>query len=855
MTRSKARWLAVVLLGGWLAALLVGAVPAWAQIGDPAAIQPQRVAKPCDSPDCSGNPPPTPAPNPTDPPPQHIIDTQILNFPVQALYLALIASAKKVVLEANNGNYYADDYYSTPRVAGANEEFGKLLGAALTDRYGLAPQAIHDSPDQFQTTTPLFQDLILPYWKTSFGIALALVPLTLALTIASVMQLGAGSTLAYADLKDAMVHWLTGLALAASSYFILALVHRLVLQVAGVILFGPGGAGATYNDAVKHFGDMLVLQMDRVPFLKLGASVQLLLGLMQLGFNFGLVLILSLGYAGYVAVLFLLAVLAPAVFILSTAPPLRWLQSTWIKGLTLAGLLPILNALLVSGTLMVFWTGVGNVAHSDGRQLFSDYGNYLKSLMIAAGLLGLYLTVNYKVMETIFGAVAELAGKAAKATTDTLALAAVAVAGAALLPGLVGGMGSAASAGPATSSTTSGATGAGGAAATGGGPTPPPTGGPSSAAAAGANGTTASGGSTGAVQSDVAARMRLAAGKRQAGLVRNIGSAVSRSGVPGGRALGGAMQMLGASKEAEFGDALAQAEEAHAAQREQYADDLQTANRARNETGDELNDLDHPAVGAEAGGSSAGGGGKAGGSPAAEPNESSTEVTSDGNAGAAAPGGSPAAEPNGSSTGATSDGNAGAAAPGGSPAAEPNGSSTGATSGGNAPASSGGEFLTGPGGYGGDTSSAAGQQSDVADRMRQASQQRSPGPRPGEPSTPPVADTSGLERHVSAIENHLPAWNDRVQYQGHTYSRTSGADHLAGLLAGEAEQHGTPRERFESALSRFSSEGRSYEQPADMIAGLDHMAGNLGWGEVSPGVQDFVYRLYEQEPPRHRAGT
>jgi len=855
MTRSKARWLLAILLVTLVACMLIGARPAAAAAGQPARLVPAGWAKPCDgTPNCGSGTVPTP--DPTQAPPTSIVDN-ILSIPVQALYQALMSSAKKVVLEANNGNYYADDYNAGNRTSGANEEFARLVGATLTDRFGLAPQAIQDHPDQYKTSSPLFQELIFPYWQASLGLALALVPLTLALTVASVMQAGAGSALAYADLKEAIVNWLVGIALAASSYFLLALIHRLVLQVAGVILFGPGSGLVAYQDLANKLKDMMLLQMDRLDFRKLNASVQLLYGIFQLLFNFGLVLIVSLGYAGYIAVLFVLAVLAPAVFLLSTAPPLKWLQSTWIKGLTLVSLLPIVNALLVSGTLKVFTGALGAFTVQEGRNLFTDYGNYFKALIIAAGLLGLYLTINYKVMETVFGAAAEIAGKAGKATMDTLALAATLAVGAVALPALLGGAGAAgattAAAGEGGATAAAGgtegtlagstATGSAGSTTAAGGPT---------ASTSGATGSGASAGTTSGT-GNVGSRMTLAAQKNQATLMRHIGSAFGRSGLPGSRLIGGAMQAIGATREAEYGDQLAQADYEHAAGREQEFDTRHASDQSAGAARDDYQDQLHPPVEPQVAGEAAVGDGAGVGADSSmganggEPYDSGTTggggpIT--GGDGLTSGGGSPTGSGGTGPMGGGGGGGGGTSAAGGP---GPVGAGGSGASAGPEPAA---DHLDSSGFSNRAAASVvpSNSVSDVDSRMRQASLHNAhPGPTvSGEPE---LGDTNRFHDQVKDIADHLPSWDQSLQYDGRTFTPSSGADHLAGLLAGEAERHHTPFKQFSRALSNFSDPRNTYEQPEDMLAGLDRVAAAGRWGAISPGTRDFVYRLYQQEPP------
>ena len=237
-----------------------------------------------------------------------------------------------------------------------------------------------------------------PAWEVMGGIALVLLPATLALTALSAMRAGAASVLGYADLKEALLHWFISAGVAAASFYLIGLAHRLSLAMSQAILSGDFEAAR------------LTYAMFGVGFLQTGALFfstligQLFFTLFIFFFALTLLLSLLLALASFTALIYILTALAPVVIVLGTLPPLRWLHFLWSKALVVTFMLPAINALLLRGaTVMLYNTQVGA---SDG------FSEYLVGMFITGGLLSMLIAINYKVGEFVFGALMEVSRKA-----------------------------------------------------------------------------------------------------------------------------------------------------------------------------------------------------------------------------------------------------------------------------------------------------------------------------------------------------------------------------------------------------------------------------------------------------------
>ena len=119
----------------------------------------------------------------------------------------------------------------------------------------------------------------------------------------------------------------------------------------------------------------------------------------------------------YVAITFVLSVLAPVVFVIASVPFLRWLHEVWLKALTQVFMLPVIDALLLRialdlqrhlmsklGELMVF-TG-------DSQFHFTAVVAALLSVIVLLGLLSLLIGINFKIGQLVFGGLFQAAGQA-----------------------------------------------------------------------------------------------------------------------------------------------------------------------------------------------------------------------------------------------------------------------------------------------------------------------------------------------------------------------------------------------------------------------------------------------------------
>jgi hypothetical protein len=191
----------------------------------------------------------------------------------------------------------------------------------------------------------------------------------------------------------------------------------------------------------------------------------------------GLALVVSVvgQYFARVALLYILVALAPIVLVLGILHPARWLQWLWVKGVLLVMLLGPINALLFKLALALNTAVI----------------NPILSFLMVVGVISVLLAVNGAIIKGVFGAAAEVIGKAVEtasgviqgvATAGAVVGAAVLTGGAALgvLPAALGAGGAAAAGGGGAAAGTGASAGGSGAA-------------PAAAAAAG----TAAGGATG----------------------------------------------------------------------------------------------------------------------------------------------------------------------------------------------------------------------------------------------------------------------------------------------------------------------------------------------------------------------
>ncbi|MCC6190634.1 MAG: hypothetical protein IT318_16515 [Anaerolineales bacterium] len=390
--------IAIAALAGCALALLSSPTPARA--ATTAAQQPTPASTLFVPPQVSTpSPSLTPAATATTEPPPPIVENifHIIRFPFQTMMDAVVQMSNKILLQS-----YRE----------AGQRFTGALDALVVGPYGLAPDVAAGAP------TPLFQNLILPHWRVTLAAGLLLLPVTLMLTAVSALRFGATSTLGLADLKEALLGWLISAGAAGSSYYLLGLAHRLSVATAGSLLaadFGTRVTGATLAGAFFNVTALLALTGNL-----LTSPIVMYLAFFALFLASSILLGLGLALAAYTALAYLLTTLAPVVLILGGLPPLRWLQALWLKSVVVTFLIPIVDALLLKAAVSLFY----NLLSAEGS---GDIGTFVTGVFVTAGVISVLIAINFKVGESVFGALAEVHRQALDAATGVANLAAVAV--------------------------------------------------------------------------------------------------------------------------------------------------------------------------------------------------------------------------------------------------------------------------------------------------------------------------------------------------------------------------------------------------------------------------------------------
>lgn len=423
--------LLLMLSAGLVEFVVDPAKPAHAE----AAMQlvPQAGATPVPQPSREPTGTPTATATPTLTVNQNIF--HVISFPFETMTLAITQMGNKFVHQA-----YED----------AGAKFADAIDKLVFGRLGLAPT-------NAGTVPPLFTDFIQPHWKVVFTIALFLVPATLALGTVNALRNGMDSINGQTELKGALTMWGVSIALAPASYYLLGLANGLSMAITSWVLhsgFGEEVTGQTISSAVFNAAGLQFLTQHAAPIvLYLGFFVMFLASSVMLG--------LVLALAAYIALAYLLTTIAPLVLVLGALQPLRWLYSLWLKAVTIVFLLPVVDGLLLKGAVSMSVNTLNAEAQS--------WGSFLSSVAISAGVLAVLIMINFKVAETVFGALGEIHRQATEATLGVMQMA-LATAGFAAAALAGGGLGALASAGASA-----------GGASTVGAPTTGPSGGPGEA--------------------------------------------------------------------------------------------------------------------------------------------------------------------------------------------------------------------------------------------------------------------------------------------------------------------------------------------------------------------------------------
>ncbi len=396
MRSPRVLLLAVLLTGlGLLAgAALAPASPALAQDGG--TTEPQPVPSPG-----------TPTPTGTPAPPQVI--NHYLRFENSILEDAIVGITSHL---ANGLN------------AEAEQAYGNALDKLVFDSvYGIAAPP----GDNYAATTLLQQ--VKPGWDAALTLALALMPLVLALLAVDKLRRSMLSTLTWAELKEAVGEWFLAGAGAAVSFYALSLAHAISKWFAVWIFSldfsgGRGNAALTGMNLAGAFFFASVLG---------GVAPTVIVYLVFFALFLGAAILISLilAVAAYIAMMALLTLVAPLVIVLGVLPPLSWLRDLWLKGTIMALLVPVVNV-----TLLKLSYGIATNIGLD------SIGGYIARAATLAGAISILLSINFKAGQILFGAITVVHDEMRATLTGlgTLAVGAVALVASAgtLAPGLLG---------------------------------------------------------------------------------------------------------------------------------------------------------------------------------------------------------------------------------------------------------------------------------------------------------------------------------------------------------------------------------------------------------------------------------
>ena len=305
--------------------------------------------------------------------------------------------------------------------------FTDTIQSLVFGEFGIAPES---------ADPPLFRDLIYPHWQVMFSLALLLMPLTLALSAASALRQGAASTLGFADLKESLVGWLVSVGGASASYYLLGLFYRLSVSAALAMAqanFGDGGLTSAGLQRALFSVAAVQLLTTAVPI------VGFTLGLFILFLVSSILIGLALGLAAFAALIYVLTTLAPVLLVLGSLKPLEWLKALWLKVVVIVLLLPVTDVLLLKAA-----ASLAARVLNGGR----SWGTVLGGVCLAAGVLSILITMNFKVAELVFGAIGEVGRNAVDSTLGVARLVASA-AGLGLGFGLAGAAGAVSAVGSA----------------------------------------------------------------------------------------------------------------------------------------------------------------------------------------------------------------------------------------------------------------------------------------------------------------------------------------------------------------------------------------------------------------------
>jgi len=398
------------------------------------------------------------------------------------------------------------------------ETLGASIRAALMDTVAemgrevaaQAREAVNHLGSSVLQQEGMFQDVRRDVWKVSIVVAGILMPLSFLVSVVAALKEGTSSVTGYASAREALLNWVIAAGAAVSSYFLLTKAIELATAGMGAIFEGLLGGISGSFDLGDHIIGTLIDAGTYVATPGLGQLFVLLFGMLL-----AVAVVLSIGLALLAReVILILAVgIAPIALILGGVGPLRWLSGLWMKITTTALLLGPANALLLGAGALL-----GIRAHQSG---LSGGGlvDRILGYLVVLGIVSVLIGMNTLVGKMVYGAVIEIAEKAAHGVMAVVNLAGIAV-GAAVAPAVGGMLGG-------TAAATAGSAGAGLSAA----------------------------GGIGAI-GEASSQMRA---------VSSIGQVVAATGLPGARGFSAGMNMGGAlNAHSQVKQGIAQGAEARA---------------------------------------------------------------------------------------------------------------------------------------------------------------------------------------------------------------------------------------------------------------------------------------------------
>lgn len=289
-------------------------------------------------------------------------------------------------------------------------------------------------------------DLMQSAWQFMYSIALAFMPLTLAVVAAiAAKDAVAAATWGLGDLKNALGTWFVAVLLAVTSLWWMDLANNLANAITNYILYNFAGPQFFPGTFMVFFSVILPGLFLVFPL----AGIIIILFLLILAIT--IFVALTFAIIARLVLMYLLVALGPLAIILGVLPPLRFVTHMWTRGLLLVLALGPIDALLLK---LAF-----NVA---------QYASSAPPLQAVAafigvfGLLSILITINFTLVKTVFGAVIAVANQTMRAVQ---AVGQMVVAGALLLSGAGAGAGIAlggSAAGAASSGGGAGGMGGGG---------------------------------------------------------------------------------------------------------------------------------------------------------------------------------------------------------------------------------------------------------------------------------------------------------------------------------------------------------------------------------------------------------